>query len=369
MNIPSSTLIVFELLPPYGKEVVTNLAIPDGFYLRFRFKKKWFVTDDPLKILNTEALIALRITKTAEIIPIRFCKIVDIKDIGNIFYILVQVREYAELHSGGEGQKEQIRLFNRDLRDSLFLSINNTPGRGMEKLIFNAPSFKNYFGNPSYMGSPENKAVAAWGNLVGLLIKQDEFLGLDFLCIVEFEGAGSQKTQTICNGTFVLAPEQHYVLRVMQRRSDVEPVKEIMLKLDKDVLTPILDKQLAVGAYDILEFSFRTCKSQISPQKTAIVLTNSSNGTAQSFAPIIFPVVIPGRSRLIQGISILLFITSAITLIIPNYIVGIFHQPPEIISEQVRNLLILIAIVTSREVGTFASLILNKTFSLGGIKL
>src|ERR1035437_5837242 len=103
----------------------------------------------------------------------------------------------------------------------------------MGKLIFNAPSYRNHFGNPSYIGTIENKSVAAWGSLVGILIKQEELQGLDFICIIEFEGAGSKKNQPIQNGAFFLAPEQHYVLRVMQRRSRIEPVSEITLKLDR----------------------------------------------------------------------------------------------------------------------------------------
>jgi hypothetical protein len=365
MSTRPLTLIIFELLQPYGKEIATVLALPKGFKLRFRFKRKWFATDSPLQIANTDGLVALRITRTAEILPLRFCRVTDVKDIGDIYYIVVEVGAFVELPSAGESQKEQLNRFNRDFRDTSLSGIDNVPGKGMEKLILIGPRYEEYFANPLYVGTEENRGLAAWGTLVEILIKQQEFNGLDFLSIIDFEGAGDRSWQPVENGEFILKPDQHYKLRVMQRRSAIEPVKDISLKLDGAALKPLVDRQVAVGAYDILEFSFRTADSQSSPQKSALVLTASGSDSAHSFTPIILPVIIPARSWILPSLASVLFVCSAITLIAPELVAGVFKQDRTIISEEVRSICIIAAILTSKQVGALASLIVNKTFHLG----
>lgn len=276
-----SALIVFELLQPYAPEITSVLALPTGFDVRFRFKKRWFATDDPSKLDSKTGLIALRITENTAILPLRFCTVTRVIDIGDIFYFVARLRDYVELSSGAQGQTQQLDSFNGSLRDGPLHRLKNEPGAGMEKLVFLGPSFESHFGNNLYSGSEENRQVSAWGTLVEILIKTDGFKKTNFLRVLSLDdGSPNSEQPTTANSSFRLAAERHYRLRVVQRRAEVQPVTDFVLTLDRTMLLPILAKQRAVGAYDILDFSFQTAPRKGYEQRTLMVLSAETGETA-----------------------------------------------------------------------------------------
>lgn len=359
-----SALIIFELLQPYAREITTVLAVPEGLTIRFRFKRRWFAPDDPLAVVGTRGLIALRITPTAHVFPLRYCRVIEVTDIGDIFYVVVTAEGFVELHSGTQGQTDQLTQFNQNLAEGPFLGIQNPPGLGMDKLVFLGPSFADSFGNPLYTGSPAARQIAAWGVLVERLIRIDEFLGLDFLHVFAMDFRKSASLARIIDGEFRLTPNRYYKLKLIQRRSTVEPVKTIALAVDESTLTPVLERQLAVGGYDILEFSFYAGVARTQEQRSSMVIKAECDvKDAALFPPFTLPVVIPAKSLLWKLVPIFLFFTAAAAVLVPRWLeLNVLGRP--LITPEVTNLALIVMIVTSRAVGSFGGSLAGKAFQI-----
>jgi hypothetical protein len=359
-----TALIVFETLPPYGRECITILALPKGCHTRFRFKIKWFALDDPEKLVGIRALIALRHTPEALIIPLRFCEIIEVLEIGQIYYLVVILKHFVEYSTGPEGQSEQIQRFQQLLRDRPLRDFENTPGEGMEKLVFIAPDYSKVFGNPHFTGDKSNRETAAWGTLVEMLIGFPEFESLDFLHISKLGELHSDAR--VEDGEFILTGKRYYRITILQRRKNVEPAKDILIRLDRNLLTPVLDRQTAVGAYDVLELSFYTGASAPRPQRSSIVLSaECADKTISLFPPLIVPVTIKRESMIGNMLVATMFILAAFALLAPDYVSAKLHINKTVITEDLHNLLVLIAIVTAASVGKIGSTIVSKAFTFG----
>ena len=359
----TSALIVFETLPPYGREAVTMLALPRGCRTRFRFKLKWFNLDDPHKLKGMSCLIALRHTANAFVIPLRICEITSVEAIGEIYYLIVTLQGFIEYNTGSEGQVEQLDEFQRLLRDNVVKNIENLPGIGMGKLVFITHDYSSAFGNPYYTGSADRRHVASWGTIVERLIQLPEFEPLDFLYISflgEFDSSLRAK-----NGRFTLSGKRYYRMTVIQRRKNVEPAREITLRLNKNQLTPVLDRHVAVGAYDVLEFSFYTAESGSQPKQSSIVLSeNLCEADLNPYPYITIPVTIKAVSIVANLIPALIFIVIAFTLLAPAFVATKLGIDKAIIVTDLHNVLILAAILTASSVGRLGSLVVNKSFVL-----
>ena len=232
----------------------------------------------------------------------------------------------------------------------------------MEKLVFFGPSFEQSFGNPYYTGSEESRQISALGTLVEALIQLEPFRDLDFLHILSLGATRSGKPFLIKDGEFELRGEEHYRLRVVQRRAVVEPIKDFVLSLDRSTLLPILSKQTAVGAYDILEFSFQTNPKKVQEQRTSLVLTAESKNASFPSRTLILPAVIPSHSLLWKGVPLAIFIVAGLVLLLPKLISTKLGIPA--IPEEVKNAAIVAMIMTSKTAGAVGSSLVSKTFQI-----
>jgi hypothetical protein len=339
-NETQHSLIVVEMLEPYWREIATLLALPAGFSMRFRYRKKWFELDHS-SLIGTRCLLSLRATKEARILPIRFAKVTHVRDIGDIIYIETCVADLVELDSGSQVQKEQLASFQKVLKDGPLKDCDNLADVGMEKLLFQTPSYEDRFGNQNYTGDDDNRQIAAWGVLVELLLKYEQFSNLDFLHILDIDPPISKKSKT----SYVLKGDTSYCLTVLQRRGNVPPAREVHILLDQTNLQPILEKQAAVGAYDLLKLSFRTTNASYQSKSTSIILKETCDvELIPLFPPLVLPVRIESRSKLPFMISAFIFLLAAVTLFFPQIISNYI----EIKDSSITNVAILVAIIASR---------------------
>jgi hypothetical protein len=368
-TMSNHTMIVFEMLQPYADEVGTILALPPGLRVRFRYKSRWFMAESPSSVLSSKCLIALRNTEMGEVIPLRFGEVVELRTLGDIHYLQVELRSFVELDSGPAGQQEQLSAFNARLRDGPLSRIVNEPNRGMEKLVFATPDYSKDFFNPNYMGEAgATREQAAWSTLVKLLGSLPGYEQLDFYYLSSFAAGTSHNALQRVNGSVPLQANQFYTIDLVQWRTHVDPPKTVSLRVDRSNLSTVLDRQISVGAYDLLRFSLYTHQADYRQRPSSLVLTTSSDSGARLPIPLVIPVHILARPKWPHVISVAAFAAAAIALLFEGLILErLFGTSITTYSSEVTNGLILIAVLASQSLpGLARSLTMNSVKLRGG---
>ena len=363
-NVSFDILIVFEMLKPYIDEITTVMALPENFIIRFRYKKKWFNFDNPFEAIDKSCLISLRNTAIGQIMPIRFGKIIEIQDVGEIYYVKVSLNKFVEYNSGEVARKRQIVEFNKELFDAPLKGVRNPSEKGMERLIFKTPNYRNRFKNENYLGNTENIQIHSWGIIVSFLISLKEYETLDFIHIIDFKPKPTKNHTWSRESFFRVKGDRHYTITILQRRKLIEPIKEIHFLFDDVLLKSILNKQLAVGAYDILNFSFYSKEAENEEKMTSIVVKEVAKGDdeTKTFPPIVLPICISRKSSIPYIFLVLIFSIASSVILFPQLIEHHLGFSKTFIEGELRNFCVFIAILTGGSIGTFGKSLISKLY-------
>ena len=366
-------IIIFELKEPYALEALNILAKPSGLFIRLRYRMVWFKIESPQDLVGVNCLMALRITTQAKIIPLRFGVVRNVMDMGNIFYLEIELADFVEYDSGKESRRKQLEEFNRKLTDGPAHGIGNTKKAGMDKLIFWTPSYLHEFKNPNYFEKNlERRQIARWSILTDVLIENERFKKVNFL-YVAFVGEGTSdmgKKSVINGGAIIIDGNKSYSFEVMQRRENVQPVKEIELGFDNTSLKSVLDRQIAVSRYDLLKFFFYSTQSESQERVSVIIVSEKPvNLKNPDFLPLTFPVRIKQKSIMLSVGKAIVFVLSVSILIFPALLKDILNHVLPTASpenfEGIKNSLIIVAIITSDSIPTIGKSIISKFYRVG----
>jgi len=264
-------IIIFNNIPPYAYEVNNILALPDGFAYRFRFRRKWMPTiQNPRELVGRAGLVVMRNFGTAECIPLRRIRILDILEVGDVDYIEYALENIIDLDSHEEARNEQLRAFNERMKAEI-RGFDNVPGKDLEKLLFIASDLAYGIRDAHFRGDEQDRPFNSWGNLIQILGQMERYTDFDFFKVVKIVDSRGRAVPVMSypypnTARFHLKNNAVYRSYVFQRTfthrqgegdSSVLKNRQIALRGEPGEVRTIRSTYSIAGKYDLYQFSFK----------------------------------------------------------------------------------------------------------------
>ncbi|WP_424991376.1 hypothetical protein [Fluviibacterium sp. S390] len=297
-------LLAANSLKPFAFESVQILGLPSGCVFRARFPVQWIekqFVDEPERLIGQDMVYALRIWETDEVLPLRRCKVVSSKKVGDIVFLEYSLGRLVAYSSQQDEITKQVSHF-RVAHDAFLDKLPSTeraPNKPLRPLIVEVDdSLLREFGAANFT-SPNDEE--RWMMAVNLLGGYSIFNGLPFYKFEILE-QGSKTEAVIKNGTAALKSGRGYSLSALcliadnnvtasgvSRDPDTPYMElgpyELSIATDANRVEVTPQTQPMSGRYDRLSFSFQS-KSNRRSRETLRPTFSVPVEVSRSFRPV-----------------------------------------------------------------------------------
>lgn len=259
-KVTAPVALVTNSIVPYCYDVAKLLALPTGLPYRFRYLKKWLSSNFPVgQLKGRDAVIVLRIFDTAQLIPVRFAKIMDVLVFGEIVHIEFFVEKYVAVEESG--------VVVKGMENALAgIQVQNIKKQDLAPLVFS-------IGN-NRKRNESNKLCESentdWDRIVSELGTLEAFSNYSFFKILSIKDSKGSEVSFVDDEVrgkkaYSVRPVKLYFVELLQKMpwnidKSESIAKEFVVKLScyDDGVTVKQAYQKVVGKYDLLRFSFRS---------------------------------------------------------------------------------------------------------------
>ncbi len=344
-------LIIVNSIRPYLMELVVNvLASPINAKCRFRYNQKYCpeLKGDPNSLIGLEGTIILRNRETAEFIPIRTCKCVEAKKIGDIIYIVVELLEITGMfETQDEVVKGKVTEFSKAVSGQIS-GYSNPPCDELYNLVLleNGEVFGKF---RAQMATSESEA---WGKCVKYLAENLDVKDVDFFRICEMKKSDgtiigfNKKSDAKLAASYNVKFGERYELSVLQRTytenkgdSSVSGKRYLVMETSDPSVEVRRGMSPIFGKYDIHNLHFRISTTAKKTEELIFVYSTTKDGDLSNRPILELPLTIRIATKLavLRSVMTILFIISTITFVYPPLIPSLFGL--QLLSESAISLL------------------------------
>lgn len=301
-------ILITNTIVPYCYDVAHVLGLPINLSHRFRYRDRWIKKiSSVMDVKGQRALVVLRNSDTAELIPLRFVVIEDVLTVGDVNYIELRLQEYFPISLRVVTSQKINEVLTRE-------GFENKSKQPLECLVFEV--YEGIFGDV-YAKLDAHK-LEGWSEILGIIGEFECYKEFGFLNIIQIRTSDGSKALIEKDETgkfsYVLKPGTLYFLEVIQyvpweigKKESIESPYDVELKSESDEITLLRKIQRVVGKYDLLRFIFKTPSGYIA-KNTFLEVENKQGGDISKYGlPALFlPIRIqpPPWLRFIYGAQI-----------------------------------------------------------------
>lgn len=306
--IMSRFLLVVNNIQPYGPELVNVLAAPPLSTCRFRYQRKYAPTIGNIaSLLSKEGTIVLRSHGTGRFMPLRTCKVILVRLVGDIVYLTVELRNIAAL-AADKLSEEQLRIFN-ELMVYAIGAFENPQGGDLLNLILyeDGTIFQRL---RQWHEASDGDECGHWGNCILLMAHEFGLQAVNYYKVVELRDSQNRVLSfdpaERADGGYALQTDSTYTMVVLQRTytgkkgdSSVPGNRFLELNSNSDNVTILRGKQPILGKYDVFHFYIRPQSSSSRTFAQLFLGANADKGTdVFRVSPLEVPIAVEASLRL-----------------------------------------------------------------------
>ena len=372
----SRFLLVVNNIPPYGPELVNVLAAPPLSTCRFRYQRKYAPTIGNItSLIDKEGTIVLRSHGTGRFMPLRTCKVILVRLVGDIVYLTAELHDIAAIASD-KLSEEQLRVFN-ELMVNAIGTFENPQGGDLLNLILYEDGAV-YQRLHQWLEASDGDECGHWGNCILLMAHEFDLQAVDYYKIVELRDAQNRvltfEPAKRVDGGYALQTESTYTLVVLQRTytgkkgdSSVSGNRFLELTTNSENVTILRGKQPILGKYDVFHLYIRPTPSSRRNYLQLFLGASADKGTdVFRVSPLEIPLSIEASLRLklrtIASGSVFVFLLLA--YLFSHAVSGFFPAQWSVTAAEVEKVCLIGMILVGMQLGELPRQLIAR-FKLG----
>lgn len=262
---------------PYIFDLPHVLSLPTGFEFRFRYSPQWVSADvqreiddeqTAKRLVGSDLLLLFHSEELGRLVPVRRCTVLSVERLGPLIFLRFKVGAFAAVSSSitldppleSEIAAESARLAGLGVK-LLDCGERDLTGRLPEgRYLFRA---KHKLTDVPWSASASDRG---WSALVAILMNEPHLRGLPFFYLLGFQKrSGALAVPSPLKGSFTVSTHkingfelihgERYRLRLLEWRSQKEPLYRVLCEVSPGALLVEGRTDLVVGRYDALEFA------------------------------------------------------------------------------------------------------------------